>query len=59
MTAKEAAEKWGVSSARVRVWIKEGRVRATLMKTPMGCFWVIDDDAEKPTPKKAGRKKRQ
>ncbi len=51
MTVAEAANLWGVHRSRVLIWIKEGRVPATLTQTPLGSFWIIPDDTPKPEAK--------
>ena len=45
LTAKEAAEKWGISQRRVAVLCSEGRVAEATM---LGNMWVIPNNAEKP-----------
>ena len=45
LTAKEAAEKWGVSAALVRRYCKEGRIPKAVQKET---GWRIPDNARKP-----------
>ena len=45
LTAKEVAEKWGISQRRVAVLCSEGRVAEAIM---LGNMWVIPNTAEKP-----------
>lgn len=45
MTAKDAAEKWGVSQRRVAVLCAENRVEEATM---LGKMWLIPKEAEKP-----------
>lgn len=45
LTAKEVAEKWGISQRRVAVLCSEGRVAEATM---LGNMWVIPNNAEKP-----------
>lgn len=45
MTAKDAAEKWGISQRRVAVLCSESRVAEATM---LGKMWLIPNDAEKP-----------
>lgn len=45
MSAKEAAEKWGISQRRVAVLCSENRVPEATM---VGNMWIIPSDAEKP-----------
>ena len=52
LTAKEVAEKWGISQRRVAVLCSEGRVAEATM---LGNMWVIPNNAEKPEDGKALR----
>jgi hypothetical protein len=45
ISAKEAAEKWGLSPRRVGVLCNEGRIEGAYKA---GASWIIPDDAEKP-----------
>ena len=45
MTAKEAAEKWGISDRRIRILCSEGRIPGAFQE---GRGWKIPIDAEKP-----------
>ena len=46
MTAREAAEKWGVTPRQVQILCKEKRIPGA---SRMSRIWVIPKDAEKPT----------
>lgn len=45
ITAKEAAEKWGLSQRRVQVLCEKGRVTGAVR---LGWAWAIPKDAIKP-----------
>ncbi len=45
MSAKEAADKWGISQRRVAVLCSENRIANAVM---VGNMWIIPADAEKP-----------
>lgn len=45
ISAKEAANKWGISQRRVAVLCSENRIAKA---TKVGNMWIIPDDAEKP-----------
>lgn len=45
MTAKEAADKWGISQRRVQVLCVEGRIPGA---KKYASVWAIPKDAEKP-----------
>lgn len=45
MTAKEAAQKWGISQRRVQVLCDQGRIDGAVR---LGWAWAIPRDAEKP-----------
>ena len=45
MSAREAAEKWGISQRRVAFLCSENRVENAKM---VGNMWIIPIDAEKP-----------
>lgn len=53
LTAAEMAEKWGISSRRVRILCNEGRVDGATTK---GNLWLIPDNANKPQEQRRGRK---
>lgn len=46
MTAKEAAEKWGVTVRQVQILCKEKRIKGAIQ---MSRVWIIPADAVKPT----------
>jgi len=45
MTAKEAAEKWKITTRRVNEILREGRIKGT---SKIGNAWVMPDDTPKP-----------
>lgn len=45
ITAKEAAEKWGISQRRVQVLCEQGRVLGAVR---LGWAWAIPKEADKP-----------
>ncbi len=45
ISAKEAAEKWGISKRRVQILCAENRISGA---TKVGMVWVIPANAEKP-----------
>ena len=45
MTAKEAAQKWGISERRVQVLCGQGRIKGIAC---LGKSWAIPKDAKKP-----------
>ena len=45
MSAREAADKWGISQRRVAIYCKEGRFEGAILK---GRTWLIPGDVEKP-----------
>ena len=53
LTAAEMAEKWGISSRRVRILCNEGRIDGAITK---GNLWLIPDSAIKPQEQRRGRK---
>ena len=53
LTAVEIAEKWGISSRRVRILCNEGRIKGAVTK---GNLWLIPSDACKPIEHRRGRK---
>lgn len=46
ITAKQAAEKWGISDRRVRILCSEGKISGAYRE---GRAWMIPSDARKPT----------
>jgi len=53
LTATEIAEKWGISSRRVRILCNEGRVKGAITK---GNLWLIPYNTDKPQEQRRGRK---
>lgn len=53
ITAKEAAEKWGVSQRRVQLLCEQGRVAGAVR---LGWAWAIPKEADKPTDARTRRK---
>lgn len=53
LTAAEIAEKWGISSRRVRILCNEGRIVGAIQKANI---WLIPQNAKKPEVQKRGRK---
>ena len=45
ISAKEAAEKWGISKRRVQILCSEGRIKGAMK---VGMVWVIPSMAVKP-----------
>jgi hypothetical protein len=45
ITAKQAADKWGISQRRVQVLCEQGRIEGA---TRLGWTWAIPRNAEKP-----------
>lgn len=45
MSAREAADKWGISQRRVAVLCSEQRIKEATM---VGNMWIIPSSAEKP-----------
>lgn len=56
LTSNEIAEKWNISSRRVRILCGEGRVEGAIQK---GALWLIPDNAQKPQELRRGRKKQE
>lgn len=46
MTAKEAAQKWGISERRVQVLCEQERIEGV---SRLGKSWAIPKEAKKPT----------
>jgi len=55
MTAKEAAEKWGITPRRVNEIIREGRIKGVYK---IGTTWVMPDDVQKPPDLRSERRNR-
>jgi len=53
ITAKEAAEKWGISQRRVQVLCEQGRVAGAVR---LGWAWAIPREADKPADARAKAK---
>ena len=45
LSAKEAADKWGISDRRVQILCNQDRIPGVIR---IGNIWGIPDDAEKP-----------
>ena len=45
LSIKEVSEKWGISTRRIQILCKEGRIPGIIM---IGRTWGIPEDAEKP-----------
>lgn len=45
LSIKEMSEKWGISTRRIQILCKEGRIPGIIM---IGRTWGIPEDAEKP-----------
>ena len=54
LTSNEIAEKWNISSRRVRILCGEGRVEGAIQK---GILWLIPSNTQKPQELRRGRKK--
>jgi len=54
LTSNEIAEKWNISSRRVRILCGEGRVEGAIQK---GVIWLIPSNTQKPKELRRGRKK--
>lgn len=52
MSAKETAEKWGISQRRVAVLCSENRIKDAVM---VGNMWIIPQNAEKPNDARKAR----
>lgn len=46
LSVSQTAEKWGISTRRIQILCGEGRIPGAMR---MGAFWVIPEDAIKPT----------
>ena len=54
LTSNEIAQKWNISSRRVRILCGEGRVERAIQK---GILWLIPSNTQKPQELRRGRKK--
>ena len=54
MTVRQAAEKWGISTRRVQILIRGGRVPSAFK---LSRDWVMPDDTPKPIDLRYGSKK--
>ena len=45
LSISQTAEKWGISSRRIRKLCEEGRINGAYK---MGAYWSIPEDADKP-----------
>lgn len=54
LTSNEIAQKWNISSRRVRILCGEGRVEGAIQK---GIPWLIPSNTQKPQELRRGRKK--
>jgi predicted site-specific integrase-resolvase len=54
MTAKEAADRWGITPRRVNEIIREGRIKGVYK---IGTTWVMPDDTSKPPDLRSERQK--
>lgn len=54
ISAKEAAERWGISKRRVQKLCEEGRINGV---TKVGFVWAIPATAEKPEDNRRREKK--
>ena len=54
LTSNEIAEKWNISSRRVRILCGEGRVEGAIQKV---ILWLIPSNTQKPQELRRGRKK--
>jgi len=54
ISAREAAERWGITQRRVSVLCNEGRIKDAVM---VGNMWIIPADAKKPEDARTTRKK--
>lgn len=53
LTSNEIAQKWNISSRRVRILCGEGRVEGA----QKGILWLIPSNTQKPQELRRGRKK--
>ena len=54
LTSSEIAQKWNISSRRVRIPCGEGRFEGAIKK---GILWLIPSNTQKPQELRRGRKK--
>lgn len=54
LSAKEVANKWGISSRRVQVLCEEGRIEGAFKLSDV---WVIPKDAKKPVDRRRSENK--
>lgn len=54
LTSNEIAQKWNISSRRVRILCGEGGVEGAIQK---GILWLIPSNTQKPQELRRGRKK--
>ena len=54
LTSNETAQKWNISSRRVRILCGEGRAEGAIQK---GILWLIPSNTQKPQGLRRGRKK--
>lgn len=54
LTSNEIAQKWNISSHRVRILCGDGRVEGAIQK---GILWLIPSNTQKPQELRRGRKK--
>ena len=54
LTSNEIAQKWNISSRRVRILCGEGRVEGAIQKW---ILWLIPSNTQKPQELRRGRKK--
>lgn len=54
LTSNEIAQKWNISSRRVRILCGERRVEGAIQK---GILWLIPSNTQKPQELRRGRKK--
>ena len=45
LSIKQTSEKWGISTRRIQVLCKEGRIEGA---TRIGSYWAIPSNVEKP-----------
>ena len=45
LSIKEVSERWGISTRRIQILCKEGRIHGIIL---IGRTWGIPEDAEKP-----------
>ncbi len=45
LSIKQTSEKWGISTRRIQILCKEGRIKGA---TRIGSYWAIPSDVDKP-----------